>query len=228
MSGGPWMRGGAGREAVGGRRESWSREGGAVLVPMRLADEHAVAGMLARAFVDDPLVLAICRGGPSQRLRQLRWGFRVAARVQCRAGQPAWVVRAGGAGPVVAAALTLRAPVEPAVVGDGWFAVWALLRMGPGAVCRSRQAARVLARHEPIGPFTYLRTLGVDPDWQGRGFGSRLVRHVQAGARDRPPLYLETARPENVGFYQRHGFRRAGEFDCLGVRLWRLVWWPEA
>lgn len=56
-------------------------------------------------------------------------------------------------------------------------------------------------------PHWYLMALGVDPDHQGEGHGSALVRAgIERANRDRKPIYLETESERNVGFYQRLGF----------------------
>ena len=72
-------------------------------------------------------------------------------------------------------------------------------------------AHRVEAR-QPEGEFFYLAVLGVDPQAQGRGLGSRLLAPaLELCYRDRIGAYLESSRPENVNFYARHGFRVVGE-----------------
>lgn len=56
-------------------------------------------------------------------------------------------------------------------------------------------------------PHWYLLVIGVDPELQGRGVGSALVRDGLAQAdRNGHPCYLETSDPRNVAFYERHGF----------------------
>lgn len=56
-------------------------------------------------------------------------------------------------------------------------------------------------------PHWYLMVIGVDPELQGRGVGSALVRDGLVEV-DRlgHPCYLETSEPRNVAFYERHGF----------------------
>jgi ribosomal protein S18 acetylase RimI-like enzyme len=57
-------------------------------------------------------------------------------------------------------------------------------------------------------PHFYLSVLGVDPSQQGRGLGSQLLEPMLARCdRDRYRVYLETARAENLPFYERHGFQ---------------------
>lgn len=57
-------------------------------------------------------------------------------------------------------------------------------------------------------PHVYLYLLGVDPTRQGQGLGSALLEAGLARCdRERRRVYLETARADNVVFYQRHGFK---------------------
>lgn len=57
------------------------------------------------------------------------------------------------------------------------------------------------------GEHWYLMILGVDPPRQGQGVGSALI---QPGLRKADasglPCYLETDKPEDVTFYEKHGF----------------------
>ncbi len=57
------------------------------------------------------------------------------------------------------------------------------------------------------GDHWYLMIIGVDPPRQGQGVGSALMAPVLAKADEsRLPCYLETDKPEDVVFYQKHGF----------------------
>jgi ribosomal protein S18 acetylase RimI-like enzyme len=56
-------------------------------------------------------------------------------------------------------------------------------------------------------PHWYLMIVGVDPELQGQGVGSAIVREGLALAdRDSKPAYLETSEPRNLAFYERLGF----------------------
>jgi ribosomal protein S18 acetylase RimI-like enzyme len=56
-------------------------------------------------------------------------------------------------------------------------------------------------------PHWYLMLVGVDPELQGQGAGSAIIREGLARAdRESRPCYLETSERRNLGLYERHGF----------------------
>lgn len=67
-----------------------------------------------------------------------------------------------------------------------------------------------------------VHTIGVDPDWQGKGIGRALLRALLARADEvGAPVYLEV-RTDNetaIGLYEAHGFTR------IGMR--RRYYWPS-
>lgn len=61
--------------------------------------------------------------------------------------------------------------------------------------------------HFPDEPVWYLKLLGVDPEGQGQGIGSTLLREsLRELDEDGLPAYLETGTERNVRFYERFGF----------------------
>jgi ribosomal protein S18 acetylase RimI-like enzyme len=65
--------------------------------------------------------------------------------------------------------------------------------------------------YHPDEPHWYLPMIGVDAPFQGRGYGSALLRHALAACdRDNVPAYLESSNPRNIPLYERHGFERLG------------------
>ncbi|GAB1508530.1 ribosomal protein S18-alanine N-acetyltransferase [Actinophytocola sp. KF-1] len=67
-----------------------------------------------------------------------------------------------------------------------------------------------------------VHTIGVDPEWQGKGVGKALLRALLARAdAAAAPVYLEV-RTDNaaaIGLYEAHGFTR------IGMR--RRYYWPS-
>jgi GNAT superfamily N-acetyltransferase len=73
-------------------------------------------------------------------------------------------------------------------------------------------------------PHDYLSILGVDPEQHGHGLGGALLAALLAGRTPGRPCYLETFNPRNLPFYERRGFRVAGESVVPGttLRLWAM------
>jgi len=69
-----------------------------------------------------------------------------------------------------------------------------------------------MAGFHPHEPHWYIPLFGVDPVFQGQGYGTQLMRQgLVVCDRDQQPAYLEATSPANRAFYERHGFRVLGE-----------------
>jgi GNAT superfamily N-acetyltransferase len=78
----------------------------------------------------------------------------------------------------------------------------------------------------PTEPHYYLGPLGVEPEWQGKGIGSELMRPVlERCDRKGVPAYLEASTPRNRALYLRNGFKVLEEvnFPHGGPPTW-LMW----
>jgi ribosomal protein S18 acetylase RimI-like enzyme len=63
----------------------------------------------------------------------------------------------------------------------------------------------------PRFPHWYLPLIGVDPQYQGKGHGSVLLRSVLRQCdKEQIPAYLESSNPANIALYERHGFETIG------------------
>jgi GNAT superfamily N-acetyltransferase len=83
-----------------------------------------------------------------------------------------------------------------------------------------------LDSHEPSEPVWTLDILTVEPTQQRRGIGSALVEHGLGLARKAwCASFLDTSRPELVGYYARFGFVVTSEADLPegGPHLWFMV-----
>jgi ribosomal protein S18 acetylase RimI-like enzyme len=87
--------------------------------------------------------------------------------------------------------------------------------------------------HHPTEPHWYLFSLGADPERQGQGVGSALLRTMlekvdEAGE----PAYLESSKERNVPLYARFGFKVIDELPSKSGsppiwRMWREPRVPE-
>jgi ribosomal protein S18 acetylase RimI-like enzyme len=184
-------------------------------------DVGLLAGALARAFDDDPLSLYLF-GGPRTRAAGLARFFTIQLRHTYLRHGEVWTTadRAGAA---------LWAP--PTMPRPGGMDLLRILPVVPYLSIWGRKTpdvVRLLAAYERARPrqaHWYLGTLGTDPDRQGQGVGSALLRVVL----DRLdlegiPAYLESSKERNLAFYSRHGFQVTGEISTpRGPTLW-LMW----
>ena len=75
-----------------------------------------------------------------------------------------------------------------------------------------------MGAHHPDQPHWYLPVIGTQPDMQGQGHGSALLRPVlEICDRTGVPAYLEATTERNRALYARHGFEATAEIraaDC--------------
>lgn len=79
--------------------------------------------------------------------------------------------------------------------------------------------------HKRLAPFPhwYLSLLGVNPEYQGKGFASALMKSMLNRIdEDNLPCYLETETEKNVEMYKHFGFRVAEQFSIPGYSDWCL------
>jgi ribosomal protein S18 acetylase RimI-like enzyme len=194
--------------------EGWSR--GA----LQAGEREPAVKVLARAFRDNPLNVAVIGEDPERRLRANQHGLRSLLPV-AHAHGGVRVLRAGGE---LAAVLIAVAPGEhplpPAALPAR---LRCLFGQGLRVARRWAEVFETLAPLHPAAPHWYLGTLGVEPDLQGRGLGRTLLADWLAEVDRRPSCaYLETDRPENVVFYERAGFVSLGETRIFSVPVWRM------
>jgi GNAT superfamily N-acetyltransferase len=184
---------------------------------LRPGEVAEAVGVLARGMRDNPLHVAAYGEDPERR-------ERCAARVMgglfgaFAAQQPICAVRDG----------TLVAVTGVAPVGTCQPTGRQRLRLMPGMLAIGpRRAARAgrwfasWARRDLSEPHVHLGPLAVDAHLQGRGIGSLLMaEHCRRLDASGEVGYLETDKPENVGFYERFGFAVIGEEPVLGVPNW--------
>jgi ribosomal protein S18 acetylase RimI-like enzyme len=189
------------------------------------ADVPALAAMLARAFLDDP-VAAWAWPPESLRLKALE-RFQAARLRQLVGDEEIWTTDA----------LTSAALWAPP---KRWhMSSREVLQLTP-AFLHPRLFVRVplvaagwerLERAHPRAPaHYYLTVLGTEPAAQGGGLGSAVLRPVlERCDADEVGAYLESSKERNVDFYVRHGFRVVEEIRLLrGPKMWKMWRDPRA
>lgn len=184
------------------------------------ADAEPAGDLLARAFKDAPhFVLTI--PDPAVRAVFCPALFRVAIRYGCRLGE-AWAI-GPAAGQMAGVAFWIAMP-EPAWTPE--------LSAELGFDVLEVEWEQLLSDvHAPVQhavdtivdmpeQWRYLDMIGVDPAWQGQGFGGALLRKVLADAEAADQLVaLVTHTPQNVAFYVHHGFSIVSQGTAPGSDL---------
>jgi ribosomal protein S18 acetylase RimI-like enzyme len=199
----------------------------ALLFPSQYA---AAAAVLGRAFVDDPLFLAIIGNVGDVRVRAIRMArlFGVILAEQRHSGQPVLGVLHDDRVGAAAIIEQVERPSSSAATAISALTLMPELIRAAGVtgLVRAISTLATLLKHRPAEPHIYLNVLGVEPEFQRRHFGVALLEYLRAQAALRPDLagvYLETATEANVAYYSHVGYRVIGEIRPLGVRLWRML-----
>jgi GNAT superfamily N-acetyltransferase len=179
------------------------------------ADVAQLADALARAFHDDPGWRHLLPH-PQDRTRRLRLFFEVELREVLLPNGVVWTTAAAWLPPGgwrVPVSVTARETPPMLKV------------FGSRLLLALRARLRMESQHPRTPSHWYLAVMGVAPEWQGKGLGSKLMhpklREIDAGGE---PAYLESSTPRSRALYGRHGFEVVGELNLPsnGPPLWRM------
>jgi ribosomal protein S18 acetylase RimI-like enzyme len=103
----------------------------------------------------------------------------------------------------------------------------ALALTGPRGAARTIRWLNDWEHRDPDRPHAHFGPFGVEPELQGQGIGSLVLREYTrrldaAGEHS----YLETEKPQNVALYQRFGFEVIDQSEFMGVPNWFM--WRES
>lgn len=181
-------------------------------------DIPALAGVLARAFFDDPVASWAYRPD-ALRLWALE-RFQGTRTRQLIGHEEVWVDEG------------LNCAALWAPPGHWKASVRETLELVP-SFARPRLIARLplvtlgwekLERGHPREPHYYLAVLGTDPSAQGQGLGSAVLQGVlEQCDRDGIGAFLESSKESNIAFYARHGFKVTEEVRLVrGPSMWKM------
>jgi ribosomal protein S18 acetylase RimI-like enzyme len=195
-------------------------QGGVRVESLAREQRESAVGVLARAFRDNPLDLAVIGGDPGLRVRSISHGMRASLRTAygtCTILAAATDANRNPVG-ILLAVPPGRFPLAPIPL---FTHLRAILGQGLRVATRWGVVYRTLEEVHPREPHWYLSLLGVDPPQQRLGVGRALLSTwIERVDRDRMPSYLETDREGNLAFYERAGFRVVRELRVFGAAVW--------
>ncbi len=78
-----------------------------------------------------------------------------------------------------------------------------------------------------LGTYIYLFIIGVSQEFQGKGFGGKMLRAIVEKAEiERKPMYLETQNEKNVSLYEKYGFYVIKKINLpapINSSMWLMV-----
>ena len=174
--------------------------------------------LMARAFRDNPLGIAVIGPSPARRLRCYRAGIANLLDSARRYGRLLFAESGGKLLGALAALPTGATPPPPPPLSAQLRTIFG---QGFRVATRWSEIARHLQSLHPPQPHWYVSSLAVDPPAQGRGVGGALLTALLEHAdREALPTYLETDRAINVRFYESQGFRVQEQIHLLDVAVW--------
>jgi GNAT superfamily N-acetyltransferase len=181
-----------------------------------------VVDAVAQSFYDDP-VFSWMFPRDERRLSQLQRGFTVFARRIWFPQDETYTTDR-----VIGGAMWMPPNTWHISVFRQLALMPALVMICRGDLPRLVGALNAIEAKHPHDPHYYLPVIGVLPEWQGRGFGSALLRPMlERCDRERVPAYLEASSPRNRALYERNGFAVVEEMQLAkdSPPLWRM--WRE-
>lgn len=199
----------------------WSPGGASAPAPLAAAERPAAIALLADAFADNPLNVAVIGGARARRQRANAAGIRGLLSVASRVGL-VWALR--DAGRPVAVLIAAPPGAYPFPRPPALALLRSLVGQGIRVAGRWHDVFEALDAVHPREPHGYLALLGVRTTRQRRGLGGALLdawlaRLDVSGL----PAWLETDRAANLAFYGARGFEVRHELRALGVPVWCLV-----
>ena len=198
---------------------------------MRADQVPSAARVLANAFADAPRFDYLLQGD-ARRHAKLTWYWGAVIRVCIQSGLTVQVV-SGVTRSTVRAVAIWEPPQQVkhsifTLVRSGLMT--APLRLGLPAYRRRRALGRLIAELDPPHPCWYLDTIGVEPSDQRTGLGTALLSSILLKIDEQAlPSFLDTSAPDNLGYYERFGFRVTAESSLPNGRpLWGMTRPPRS
>ena len=190
------------------------------------ADTVRAGAILARSFLDEPVFIATI-DDPDDRLDCCQALFTANLRHALVYGE-AWAIGTDSHTMLGVAYWTPKPETALTPEEQDAFGFTAVFeRWGPQLAPIGEAEAAALATLDYLAtPWRYLAAIGIEPGFQGQGYGSALLAHLTQAARDaNVPFGLTTDRERNVKLYERAGFQTIAHqpTTALGIPFWSMA-----
>jgi ribosomal protein S18 acetylase RimI-like enzyme len=185
------------------------------IVPIEKHEIEEATLLLSRAFIQTPFTGTVMGGQAEKHRRGLQKGFDIMLR-----RKPGDTVVAKDGDTIVGVMRMVAWPECQNSSIRGIEIIPAALMIGSAAF-RVVKFRKVWNRHDPREPHLHIDPLGVLPERQGQGIGSRLLSHFcEIADTEGSMAYLETDQEQNVRLYERFGFTVEETEPVFGITNW--------
>jgi ribosomal protein S18 acetylase RimI-like enzyme len=205
------------------QRRSHAAAANVVIADLRSDELPLAAGLMGRAYLDNPLTIALIGNDPElrRRVNEVIFGLRIAAMKPppLAARDAAEVVGVCGFDPPGGSAILAE---DQRKLRD------ALSAGGSDILMRAMSMLTEWERRTPKEPHWHLGPVGVEPARQGTGIGNTMVRAFCAKMDAESALaFLETDQEKNARFYEKFGFVTVDEAQVIGIPMWFMMRHPN-
>lgn len=183
------------------------------------SDVEQAVSCLTASFAEDPLTGFLFQAGPNYREHVTQF-FSLLMGARIALDMPVFVARGTASIHGTVMGYSTARPKWPREFAEGWDRFEQSI---PGLSDRMALYDEIAAKSRPRVPHYYLGVLGTDPALHGRGIGTQLIKtfcDLSASDPLSEGVFLETANPSNVRFYEHAGFAVTGEGSLGSTPLW--------
>ena len=101
-----------------------------------------------------------------------------------------------------------------------------VMSAGIRSIIRAIQYDFAQSKHRPDKSHYYIVCIGVHPDYQGQGYGKKLIEHTHRLSETHPTSAgtgLDTENPNNVALYEHLGYKVVETNNIHGLDMWNSI-----